>query len=254
MREDPVWMPAATAARIHYRIAGMEDVQIRRDLPYKTVSSETWLFDYYTPLEPLANPPPIAILIHGGPIPANLLTGPTRWGNFESLGRLIAASGLGAVMFNHRFFAPQAVVDAVEDLRDLIATLSTYAGELRLDPSRLCLWAFSGGGVLLTPFLRDTPEAIRCMVAYYAVMDARLDGNASRIPPLLIARAGLDAVPLNAALDDFVQQALRRNVSIDVLNHPRGQHVFDCRDDNERTRDILRRTVEFIRNNLTSTT
>ena len=52
---------------------------------------------------------------------------------------------------------------------------------------------------------------------------------------------------LNEATDYFVQQALKKNIEVDLLNHATGQHGFDSRDDDERTRDVLRRTVEFIR-------
>lgn len=246
-----MWVQGAATARVQYELPGMEEVSVRRDLSYKTVAGETLLFDYYAPLRPITVPVPVVILIHGGPIPGNLLTVPTRWGNFLTLGRLIGASGLGAVMFNHRFFTPETG-DAVEDIRDLIAALPGYAAELSLDPDRLCLWAFSGGGVLLSPFLRESPEAVRCVVAYYAPLDP-LTESTKRIPPMLIARAGLDMAPLNASIDAFVGQALKRNMLIDVLNHPTGQHAFDCRDDNERTRDILRRTLVFIQNNITST-
>jgi hypothetical protein len=51
---------------------------------------------------------------------------------------------------------------------------------------------------------------------------------------------------LNEAMDLFIQNALKKNACMDVLNHATGQHGFDCRDDNARTRDILRRTIEFI--------
>lgn len=259
VREDPDWVKGAVAARVHYRVPGMDQVTVQRDLSYKTVAGDTLLFDYYAPLQPLAVPSPVVILIHGGPIPGNLRTSPKQWGNFDSLGRVIAASGLGAVMFNHRFFALEMVRDAIEDVHGLIAALPSYAGRLGIDPARLCLWVFSGGGVLLSPFLRETPDAVRCLAAYYAPLDAslpefspaqQLAGNTGRVPPMLIARAGLDMPPLNATIDAFVVEALKKNARIDVLNHPHGQHAFDCRDDHARTRDILRRTLEFIALNI----
>jgi acetyl esterase/lipase len=228
-REDPPWIQMAVQARVQYCVPGMDEVTVR----------EEDLFDYYEPLHGAVGAAPVVMMIHGGPIPGNLLTGPTKWGNFRSLGRVIAASGLGAVMFNHRFFAPDAVGDAVQDIREVMAALPAHG----IATERLCLWAFSGGGLLLTPFLRETPAAVRCVVAYYCALDAASTGM---LPPMLIARAGLDSAALNDPMDEFVQQALRKNAPIEVLNHPTGQHAFDCRDDHPRTRYILRRTVEFI--------
>jgi dienelactone hydrolase len=147
------------------------------------------------------------------------------------------------------------------DVHELLGHVSARGEALNIDPGRLCLWAFSGGGVFLSPYLRDVPDAIRCVVAYYAALHAptpefssaiQISGNTGRIPALLIARAGLDLAILNEGrIDRFVQEALRKNACIDVLNHATGQHGFDSRDNNERTRDILRRTIEFIHTHVT---
>ena len=51
---------------------------------------------------------------------------------------------------------------------------------------------------------------------------------------------------MNEAIDRFIAVALRKNATIDVMNHPTGQHGFDFRDDNERTREILARCVRVV--------
>ena len=66
-------------------------------------------------------------------------------------------------------------------------------------------------------------------------------------PPMFFARAGLDNPNLNGGLDRFVQLALKNNVSLELFNHPDGHHGFDIEDDNERSREIMKRTIEFIR-------
>ena len=65
-------------------------------------------------------------------------------------------------------------------------------------------------------------------------------------PPVFIARAGLDNANLNGGLDRFVQLTLKNNISLELFNHPDGHHGFDIEDDNERSREILKRTIEFI--------
>jgi dienelactone hydrolase len=67
------------------------------------------------------------------------------------------------------------------------------------------------------------------------------------VPPIFIARAGLDDATLNDGVDRFVQLALAKNLTIEVVNHATGHHGFDIEDDNERSREILRRTIEFIK-------
>ena len=49
------------------------------------------------------------------------------------------------------------------------------------------------------------------------------------------------------AADRFVQEALARNAPIDVLNHPEGRHGFDILDDDDRSREVIARTLEFLR-------
>lgn len=218
--------------------------------------------DLYTP--PAAKgATPCVILIHGGPIPANLLTSPKNWELFRCYGRLLAASGLSAIMFDHQFYGPEQARLALSDIQRVVGYVHEHGQEFNIDVERLCLWAFSGGGILLSPFLRQTSATIRCLVAYYAALDAsvaefsplaQISASAETLPAILVARAGLDTPAYNEAADRFIQQALKQNAQLDVLNHANGQHGFDVRDDNERTRDILERTVDFIRINLAGRT
>ncbi|HEY8131139.1 MAG TPA: hypothetical protein VII12_04555 [Thermoanaerobaculia bacterium] len=66
-------------------------------------------------------------------------------------------------------------------------------------------------------------------------------------PPMFIARAGNDMEPINAALQQFVNAALKHNIEIELMNHPTGEHGFDILNDDERSRTIIHRTIEFIR-------
>lgn len=66
-------------------------------------------------------------------------------------------------------------------------------------------------------------------------------------PPMFIGRAGKDFKPINAALEKFIEAALAHNVEIELMNHPSGEHGFDILNDDERSRAIIRRTIDFIR-------
>lgn len=74
--------------------------------------------------------------------------------------------------------------------------------------------------------------------------------DARKAPPILVARAGLDNPWLNDGVDRFVAGALARGATLDLLTHPDGRHGFDILDDDDRTRGIIRRTVEFLRERL----
>jgi len=47
-----------------------------------------------------------------------------------------------------------------------------------------------------------------------------------------------------------VRDALAQGVEIEVFNHARGRHGFDILDDNDRSREIIRATIEFLKAHL----
>lgn len=80
------------------------------------------------------------------------------------------------------------------------------------------------------------------------VREGSISGSpAIAFPSIFIARAGLDDADLNAGVDLFVKLALERNLSLELMNHPTGHHGFDIEDNNDRSREIIKRTIEFIR-------
>jgi hypothetical protein len=74
--------------------------------------------------------------------------------------------------------------------------------------------------------------------------------EATSMTPMLVARAGKDQEWINMAIDRFVQKALVRNLPVELLNHTEGPHAFEIFDDSERSREIVRRTLDFIKDQL----
>ncbi len=267
--EDPGWLKEFVHKRIVYSVPGMERVKTRKDITYKRMASEDLKMDLYSPEDSQSGARrPAVIFIHGGRIPPNLRTKPKNWAAYVSFGQLVAASGFVGVTFNHRFYTWNSLSDSQSDLMDLIAYIRDNADSLGVDKDRIILWAVSAGGIFLSQPLRDTPSYIRCLVAYYSVLDLNrkeapasvsdetlreysplyhLGKNRKGTPPIFVARAGLDDAGLNAGLDRFVQTALANNLTIDVVNHAAGHHGFDIEDDNDRSREIIKRTLEFIK-------
>ncbi|HXG63605.1 MAG TPA: alpha/beta hydrolase [Blastocatellia bacterium] len=269
--QDPPWLKELLPKRIVYTVPGMEQVRVRKDLTYKRAADAELKMDVYTPTDLQSGARrPAVIFIHGGYLPPNLRTKPKDWGVYVSYGQLLAASGFIAVTFNHRFYGWDRLGDAQSDVTDLIAYVRNNADSLNVDKDRLSLWAFSGGGPFLSQAVRDAPPYVRCVVSYYAILDLQplrkeipaavadealrefspfyhLGRKGKEVPPVFIARAGLDRPELNNTIDRFVQEALAKNVTIDLSNHPSGRHAFDILDDNDRSREIIKRTVDFIR-------
>lgn len=269
--EDPDWIKEIAPKKIVYAVPGMEQVRVRKDLIYKRVNGAELKMDIYSPAEHKGDARrAVVIFIHGGRVPANLRTTPKDWGVFISYGKLVAATGFVCVTFNHRFHTWNSFDDSQADLNDLISYIRSNAASLGVDQNRIILWAVSAGGIFLSQTLRDVPAYIRCLVAFYPSLDLQnmrqvapasvkdetlreyspvyhLGTNKKGIPPLFIARAGLDDAELNGGVDRFVQAALSKNLSVDLMNHAEGHHAFDVEDDNERSREIIKRALEFIK-------
>jgi len=254
--------------RVVFTVRGMDAVSAQRNVPYKTADDQSLHMDVYSPPGPRRARPAI-VFIHGGPIPR---IGAKNMGVFLSYGELAAASGFVAVTFDHRFLAPARLPDAAADVADLITHVRTNAEALGVDADRLALWAFSGGGPFLAGPLRERPSWLRAVIGYYAALDLQQPASdaeptltpevrvahspaasladAHSAPPILIARAGLDNAGLNATIDRFVQAALSGGATLDLLNHSDGRHGFDILDDDERSKQIIRHTLQFLADNL----
>ena len=270
--EDPPWIKEVATQRILYAVPGMEKIRAQKEITYKRVGDAELKMDVYRP----HNPPrsarrPAILFIHGGSLPPNLLTKPKEWGAFVSYGQLAAASGFVGITFNHRFYGwdMKALVDSRSDVADAIAYIRGNAEQFGIDNDRICLWALSAGSLFLGPAITEAPSFIRCTIFYYPIMDLeplrkerpvitdevtrefspiyRLEGAGKTFAPVFIARAGREEPGLNVAVDSFIQRALSRKATLDFSNHPEGQHAFDVLDDNPRTREIIIRTLEFIK-------
>lgn len=270
--EDPPWIKEVATQRIVYALPGMEKIRARKDVSYKSVGDVELKMDVYSPpnLRRGARRPAV-VFIHGGALPPNLRTKPKEWGAYVSYGQLAAASGLVGITFNHRFYGwdKKSLTDARNDVADAISFIRSNADRFGIDKDRLCLWGLSAGSLFLAPAIKDAPAFVRCLVFYYAIMDLEplrkersaitedsvkeysplyyLEGAGGAFAPIFVARAGRDEPDLNVGVDRFIQQALSRKATLDVSNHAEGQHGFDVLDDNDRTREIIRRTLEFIK-------
>jgi acetyl esterase/lipase len=261
--------PDPTAATVVLKVPGMERVRVRRDVVYAKVDGKELAADVYLPpAVGKGGKPPVVVLQAGG------AENTKDWGIYTSLGRLLAASGLAAVPFNHRLRYPRRQYqEGAADLAALLELLRREGSSLGLDGGRVAVAVFSGGGPMLAPLLRDRPVEVRCLAAFYAFLDtehvnlaeaginseiarrysplAQLEARPSGLPPLFIARAGRDAIPgVNASIDRFAAVALSHNVPIALVNHPAGSHGFDHREDDARTREVLEMAIAFFRANL----
>src|SRR5262249_22303684 len=129
-------------APVVYKLPEMAAVRVRQDLVYEKADGVELTADVYSPSSPGTFP--VVVFVHGG-FPEGLDISPKSSGQYTSWGRLVAASGMAAVTFNHRLRmgASGAVhlADAGSDVRSLLKWLRENAERLSLDPRRIAMFA-----------------------------------------------------------------------------------------------------------------
>jgi acetyl esterase/lipase len=119
----------------------------------------------------------------------------------------------------------------------------------------------------------ERPKLYRCLICYYGLMDLRLyrKNISNKIPeetlekyspvvwlnkspellPLFIAKTGKDRTPeIPLSIDKFVGEAGKHGINTRLVTHDKGKHAFDALDGNERTREIIREKLAFLKENL----
>jgi acetyl esterase/lipase len=182
-------------------------------------------------------------------------------GQTVSWARLIAASGMVAILYSNR--------QPVDDAQSVFRHIRDHAVSLGIDGTRLGLWAASGNVPLaLWLLMQKEWPAVKCAVLYNGYM-LDLNGASSvadmqkNFPfanpcagksmddvrsdvPLLVVRAGRDQFGVNVSLDSFIAAALQRDLPVRMINHAGAPHAFDLFDDSEATREIIREILRFM--------
>jgi hypothetical protein len=212
-----------------YPIPADPQAHIEKDTTYRG----TLRFDLYRPASH-ASPLPVVLFMNG------VGAGNFRsWGQFTGWGRLVASSGFAGVVYDSHEGG------AAEDTLALLRYLREHAAGLGIDAGNVILWACSANVSTGLPLAMDARNtAIKAAVIYYGtapVKEIRMD------LPVLMVRAGLDGVGLNRGIGEFVAAAVAANAPLTYLNVPAAHHAFDIRDDNDTSRSVIARTLEFMK-------
>lgn len=202
---------------------------------------------------------PVVVLVHGGPLPADLRPTPRDWPVYTGYGSAIAQHGMFAVTVDHRFHDVTALPTAASDVR---AAVEHARGLDSVDDQRVALWFFSGGGLLSADWLAERPSWLRCMAATYPVL-APPPGH--EIPerfqpvqalaqsgdlPVLLTRVGKERAEIADTVAEFVTSAEGLGRSLTVIDVPNGQHGFDMLDHDDDSRRAVRRALSWVTDNL----
>ncbi|MGH9901289.1 MAG: hypothetical protein ACRD68_05550, partial [Pyrinomonadaceae bacterium] len=235
-QQDPLRRPVV------YTLPGAEQVVVERDLTYRTVEGVALKMDVYAPPNLKEGTRlPAVIFVNGVGDPPAGRPKLKEWGQYTSWGRLVAASGMVAVTYESRELEPY------KDTESAIDYVRRNAAALKVDENKIGVWACSANVRIGLPLVMEGGHKfIRSAVFYYGPMDAP---TMRQDIPLFVARAGFDNANLNNSIDEFMRQAVAEDVPATFVNYADGQHGFDLVDDNDKSREIVRQTLEFIKFN-----
>jgi tetratricopeptide (TPR) repeat protein len=205
-------------------------ITVRKDLAYREVSGQAITFDLYRPAGDTVVP--IAITCNVG------IRGMKEWPGYVGWGRATAAAGMAAVHYD------ALGEDGIANFDALMETLRATADELRIDPTRVVLWAGSANVQAGLPLAMDARrDYIRGAVIYYG--DAPVSTIRADLPVFFV-RAGLDQKGLNDRIDALIGRVLTANAPWTIENYGGGLHGFDIFNDNDLSREIIARTLTFM--------
>jgi dienelactone hydrolase len=138
---------------------------------------------------------------------------------------------------------------SVQDFQRLIAHLGERAGSYGIDREAIAVYAGSGNVYTAFPVVEDpTQTMVKAAVMYYGTAPIT---QFRRDLPLLYIRAGLDRPSVNgdatSGITGLAAIAIAQNAPITVINNPTGHHAFEMIDDDAVTRDVIERTIDFVK-------
>ena len=255
-----------TELSVVYKVSGMENVIIKKDIEYFAEQGTSLTVDmYYPPGFNFESNLPAVLVVFGFSNSATkkLMGGILKdWSWYISWGKLIAASGMAALLYE---------TDSPEkDLNILLQFLQDHADEFNIDRDRLGMYSCSGNApTALVNCMDETKKYLRCAVFYYGYLLMTDQKNIPEIDsvaekfgfsapklnaaikirddlPLFIVRVGKETTPhLNSTIDHFISKAVSQNLQITFINYAEGQHGFDAYDDNDQSREIIKKTIDF---------
>jgi hypothetical protein len=255
-----------TKPTLVYKVPGMDDVIIKKDIQYFAEGETGLAVDmYYPPGFKFGSNLPAVLVVFGFSNDTQIKFIGSRFkdtGWYRSWGKLIAASGMAALLYE---------TDSPEkDLNILLQFIQDRADEFCIDRNRLGMYSCSGNAPLAFVNCMDkTKTYFRCAAFYYGYLlmtdlenireiesiSERFGFSAPKLDagsklrddlPLFIVRVGQENNPhLNSSIDHFISKAVSQNLHIDLINYREGQHGFDAYADNDLSREIIKKTIDF---------
>lgn len=210
-------------------------------------------------LPPAAQEPrPAVLFVHGGPVPPDREPGPRDSPVLLGYARLAASLGAVGAVVEHRLHGITDYARAADDVAEGIALLRA---DPRVDPDRVALWIFSGGGPLTADWIAAPPAWLRCLALTYPIMAplpgwgaigerfdpvGALPADGTALPPIVLTRAGQETPLIADTVERFLAAASEAKAPVEIVDVPHGVHGFEIHNPNDESREAVLRAVRVV--------
>ena len=253
---------------VAFELPEMDNVIIKKDIPYEDVSGTSLKMDiYYPPKFDFQRKIPAIIIVLGYTDMAGQKLLGSKFKNyitFVSWCKIISASGMAAIVYE--------TVNPEQDILSLANFLNSNKDKLLIDTERIGAFTLSAHTpTAINKVITSEYNIFKCAAIYYGFfltsdfkylsqidsISKNMGFMTPRLPdpiswkknvPLMIVRAGKDNVPyINQSLESFYGKAINQNLPITIINYPDASHGFDFTNDDEITGQIINNTIEFLK-------
>jgi hypothetical protein len=179
-------------------------------------------------------PTPAVVFVHG-PVPAGGVR-PAAWPVYLGYCGLAVSRGLAAVTVDLDYLDFSRAAEVVPQLDAQIESVRSLP---QIDETRVALWAFSGGGLLVSPWLEEPRAWLRCIALSYPVLGP---SPAEVSVPIVLTRVGQERPQIQETVDRFLASGL----TVDRIDVPNGSHAFDFVDDTDESRAAVERALDLV--------
>lgn len=204
-------------------------------------------------------PHPAVVFVCGGPLPADAeWINPREWPVYRGYGSLLAQHGLVCAPLQLPLHEWTGFPHAADVLRE---SIEFVRADDRVDGDRIAVWFFCGGSPMISDFLREPPEWLRCLAATYPALgsrphrelpprfeaaDAAAECDPAALPPFVLTRVGLEEELCAKTVETFVAAADERGIDLRIIDVPNGHHGFDIVDHTAESRAAVYQALDFV--------
>lgn len=221
---------------IAYDYIGAEELTIKKDITYCIVNNKVQSFDIYYPKDFIPFRSKAVLFVNGGgPIDKNYKSYPcyTSWGELSALNNIVG------ITFNWRS-------GKNEDINAMINYINTHTNELGISLQELTVFPLCRAVSNTINCVLEYPD-IKKVVLYYGKVSINTKVKKCTGMKFLIALGSKDKKYSAECNKWFIEQAKENSYQADILIHPYGVHGFDYANRDKYTKEIIERTLDFIK-------